>query len=53
MEIILHGTGDKKYSVKNLYEGTNLTYETAFEGVIPNMERHYLEIKNKLMIELV
>jgi len=44
---VFYGTGDEKYSVKmesldgnGAFEGE---YKTRFEGVIPNLERRYLE----------
>jgi len=49
MKIILYGDSSRKYSVKvNSYEqseNSSITgeYETTFEGVIPNLERRYLE----------
>lgn len=60
LEIILHGMGDKKYTIRigapysspaNFEEddedlgpsGFNGDYTTIFEGVIPNLERRYLE----------
>ena len=44
LDIILYGTGNEKYRVTvsgrgKFSEGT--TYETTFEGVIPNLERRY------------
>jgi len=47
MKIILYGTGDKEYRVKigDLDEDGNAAreYSKKFEGVIPNLERRYLE----------
>ncbi|MBD3360208.1 excinuclease ABC subunit UvrA [Candidatus Peregrinibacteria bacterium] len=48
MDIILYGDKNKKYKIKinngnspnNSFNGE---YETTFEGVIPNLERRYLE----------
>ena len=46
LQIVLYGTGDKKYGVKmgkkddSKFKGE---YSMAFEGVIPNLERRYLE----------
>jgi len=43
LQIVLYGTGEKKYEVK-YFEGANKnTYSTSFEGVIPNLERRYHE----------
>lgn len=38
MNIILYGTGDEKYTIQ-----LDRTYNTGFEGVIPNLQRRYLE----------
>ncbi len=45
IEILLHGTGDEKYSVTfNEYgESVNGRYETSFEGIVPNLKRRYHE----------
>lgn len=49
LEMVLYGDKDKKYTIKvdRKSESTNNTlsseYETTFEGVIPNLERRYLE----------
>ncbi len=50
MQIVLYGTGDKRFKVKmngsKYYdESTGATgeYNTRFEGVIPNLERRYHE----------
>lgn len=46
VQTILYGTGDKKYKVKvNRSNDGSFTgqYTTKFEGVIPNLERRYLE----------
>jgi len=46
MEMVLYGTGDKKYRVQvdrkedGAFSGE---YSTTFEGVIPNLERRYRE----------
>ncbi|MFC1810710.1 excinuclease ABC subunit UvrA [Patescibacteria group bacterium] len=47
MELVLYGTGDKKYKVQvdrsedgSVFSGE---YSTTFEGVIPNLERRYRE----------
>lgn len=37
---ILYGTGDQKYDVEL---GNGKTYETTYEGVIPNLERRHKE----------
>jgi excinuclease ABC subunit A len=38
VNLVLYGTGDEEYKVN-----WNKTYNTTFEGVIPNLERRYLE----------
>jgi len=47
LNIVLYGTQDTKYSVKVGQEdrasGFSGNYNTTFEGVIPNLERRYLE----------
>lgn len=50
MDIVLYGDKERKYTVNfnrsNDYEeeiDDNKEYETTFEGVIPNLERRYLE----------
>lgn len=44
LNILLHGTGDKKYKIqyKN-NEGKENTWFSRFEGLIPNLERRYEE----------
>ncbi len=43
-DIILNGTGTKKYSVQFKSErGTQNTYQSAFEGVIPTLTRRYFD----------
>ncbi|MFW0837476.1 MAG: excinuclease ABC subunit UvrA [Candidatus Komeilibacteria bacterium] len=43
LEIVLYGTGDKKYSVPANGERLAGGWQTTFEGVIPNLERRYRE----------
>lgn len=43
IEIILYGTGERKYQIP-LSGGRS--YETTFEGVIPNLERRYRETES-------
>ncbi len=43
---VLYGTGDEKYTV-NLGDGRS--YESTFEGVIPNLERRYKETDSDFM----
>lgn len=40
IEMVLYGTGNKIYTVPL---GANRSFETTFEGVIPNLERRYKE----------
>jgi len=46
MNLILYGTGDKKYPI--MMDGRNYSgsYLTAYEGVIPNLERRYMETES-------
>jgi len=43
MDIILNGTGDKKYKVDYNTEKFEGGFSSTFEGVIPNLERRYKE----------
>ena len=46
LDLILYGTGDEKYAVKldqNPESSFKGEYNTSFEGIIPNLERRYLE----------
>ncbi len=47
LQKVLYGTGDEKYSVQMSPENGSAKfqgeYQTKFEGVIPNLERRYLE----------
>ncbi len=51
LDVILYGTGDKKIHVKGESSTREATYEfnTAFEGVIPNLERRYGETDSEYM----
>ncbi len=40
LELVLYGTGEQKFSVAL---GTGRSFETTYEGVIPNLERRYKE----------
>ncbi len=46
LDIVLHGTGSKKYQVD--YDSDSFSGElaTSFEGVIPNLERRYKETES-------
>ena len=46
LQLVLYGTSDEKYTVKtNGNEGSKFSgeFQTRFEGVIPNLERRFLE----------
>ena len=43
---VLYGTGDQKYSVDL---GSGRTYESVYEGVIPNLERRHKETDSEFM----
>lgn len=46
MQIVLYGSGDNKYAIKMGTKGEGPfqgEYAMSFEGVIPNLERRYLE----------
>lgn len=43
MQKLLYGTGSQKYEVEL---GSGRTYETTFEGVIPNLERRHRETES-------
>jgi excinuclease ABC subunit A len=46
--IILYGTGTKKYSISYINnEGNSNTWHSAFEGVIPNLLRRYEETESE------
>ena len=55
LALVLYGTGDEKYSVE-IGSGDGLSrgeFQTHFEGVIPNLERRFLEtdsdyVRNKI-----
>lgn len=40
LELVLYGTGDKKYKVAL---GLGRSFETTYEGVVPNLERRHKE----------
>ena len=43
---LLYGTGDEKYTVSL---GTGRTYDTTYEGIIPNLERRHRETQSDFM----
>ncbi len=51
LDIILHGTGDKKVKVSGEFATREGDYEmmTVFEGVVPNLERRYRETDSDYM----
>jgi len=51
IDVILHGTGDRKVRVKGEFNSREGNYEmnTVFEGVIPNLERRYKETDSDYM----
>jgi len=51
IEVILHGTGDKKVRVVGEFSTRDGEFEmnTSFEGVIPNLERRYKETESDYM----
>ena len=46
MNLILYGTGSKKYNVSL---GSGRSFETTYEGVIPNLERRHKETDSDFM----
>ncbi len=46
LEILLYGTGRETYSVSYYKNGRKRTYDTRFEGIIPNLTRRYRETKS-------
>ncbi|MDB5177053.1 MAG: uvrA [Candidatus Saccharibacteria bacterium] len=46
LQKVLYGTGEQKYTV-NL--GTGRSYESTYEGVIPNLERRHKETDSEFM----
>lgn len=46
LQTILYGTGKEKYSVQL---GNGRTFETTYEGVIPNLERRHKETDSEFM----
>jgi len=47
LQVILYGSGNEKIRFKytNMYDEARV-YDTAFEGVIPNLQRRYLETQS-------
>jgi excinuclease ABC subunit A len=49
LDVILHGTGEKKIKVETSKEDYEYGFNTTFEGVIPNLERRYRETDSDYM----
>ncbi len=51
LDVVLYGTGDKKIKVEGASEryDEGFLFNTAFEGVIPNLERRYRETDSDYM----
>jgi excinuclease ABC subunit A len=46
LDVVLYGTGDKSYNVDYSSERFSGELTTAFEGVVPNLERRYKETES-------
>lgn len=46
LEMVLYGTGTKKYTVEL---GSGRSYQSTYEGVIPNLERRHKETDSEFM----
>lgn len=46
LDALMYGTGDKTYQVKL---GSGRTFDTTYEGVIPNLERRHKETDSEFM----
>ncbi len=51
IDVVLYGTGDKKIRVSGEFSSREGSFEmdTAFEGVVPNLERRYRETDSEYM----
>ncbi len=51
LKLVLHGTGEQKYRVKmtSADGGSTGEFNTRYEGVVPNLERRYLETDSDYM----
>ena len=47
LELVLYGTGDKRYNMNYQSESFNGDYQSTYEGVIPNLERRYRETESE------
>jgi len=47
IEIVLNGTGDKRYNMSYQNDNFNGDYKSTYEGVIPNLERRYRETESE------
>jgi excinuclease ABC subunit A len=46
LDLIMYGTGDKLYTLKL---GSGRSFDTTFEGVVPNLERRHKETESDFM----
>lgn len=54
VNLLLNGTGDDKISVKySPKSGRTRTYDVAFEGVIPNLQRRHRQTESEFMREQI
>ncbi|MBO4963059.1 MAG: excinuclease ABC subunit UvrA, partial [Clostridia bacterium] len=49
MDVLLYGTGEEKLDLTYTSKVFNGSYSSAFEGVIPNLERRYKETSSEYM----
>ena len=49
IDVLLHGTGDKKVKIEGNSEDYEYGFNATFEGVIPNLERRYKETDSDYM----
>ena len=52
-QCILYGSGDVKFDVHYLRENGSGSYNTAFEGIIPNLERRWAQTSSDGMKEVL
>jgi len=46
LELVLYGTGDRRYNMNYENEHFSGDYTTTYEGVVPNLERRYRETES-------
>lgn len=51
LEVLLYGTKGEKVDVQYYHGETPITFQTPFEGIIPNQERRYHETSSQAMRE--